>query len=172
MISVERCRSVMNSDVASISECRGSATPLARRLLLCLACLSIGAVLALPRAAGASAVTLPVEQLYAALPQIMKAGKSAPFRQRYDVLAPVIDRVFDLEDILRISVGPQWATLPPEQQAALKEAFRRYTIASYVSNFDSFSGQRFEISAWRDGRRRSSDRADQDCTGLRRRAPA
>lgn len=135
----------MNSDVASISECRGSATPLARRLLLCLACLSIGAVLALPRAAGASAVTLPVEQLYAALPQIMKAGKSAPFRQRYDVLAPVIDRVFDLEDILRISVGPQWATLPPEQQAALKEAFRRYTIASYVSNFDSFSGQRFEI---------------------------
>src|SRR5207253_6156092 len=38
-----------------------------------------------------------------------------------------------------------WAGLPPQQQEALKDEFRRYTIATYVSNFDGFSGQRFEI---------------------------
>src|SRR6516165_7641175 len=35
--------------------------------------------------------------------------------------------------------------LPPDQQAALGDAFRRYTIASYVSNFDDYSGERFEV---------------------------
>jgi phospholipid transport system substrate-binding protein len=35
--------------------------------------------------------------------------------------------------------------MPPDQQSVLKEAFRRYTIAVYVANFDSFSGQRFPL---------------------------
>jgi phospholipid transport system substrate-binding protein len=61
------------------------------------------------------------------------------------MLASVIARTFDLDGILESSVGPRWATLPPEQQSALKEAFRRYTIAIYVTNFDTFSGQRFEV---------------------------
>jgi phospholipid transport system substrate-binding protein len=99
----------------------------------------------LPRIAAASATTAPIERFYAALTAIMRAGKAKPFRQRYDSLAPVIDQTFDLQDILESSVGPRWTTLPSEQQKSLKEAFRRYTIAIYVTNFDSFSGQRFEI---------------------------
>jgi phospholipid transport system substrate-binding protein len=71
--------------------------------------------------------------------------KGAPFRQRYDKIAPVIGRTFDLEVIVRQVVGPRWAALPPDQQAALGDAFRRYTIASYVSNFDDYSGERFEV---------------------------
>jgi phospholipid transport system substrate-binding protein len=58
----------------------------------------------------------------------------------------VIGRTFDLEAILRQVVGPRWASLPTDQQAALADAFRRYTIASYVANFDSYSGQRFDIA--------------------------
>jgi len=132
-------------DVFNLRERRSSAAPLERRNLLRFAIPVLIVATGLPRGAVASAVSASVEQLHAALLQVMKAGKSAPFRQRYDVLAPVIDRTFDLEDILKISVGPRWVGLPPELQAALKEAFRRYTIATYVSNFDSFSGQRFEI---------------------------
>src|SRR5207245_2419636 len=79
-----------------------------------------------------------IEQLHAALIEIMKAGKTAPFRQRYDEIAPVIGRAFDLEAIVRQVIGPRWTTLPPEQQAALTDAFRRYTIASYVANFNSY----------------------------------
>jgi phospholipid transport system substrate-binding protein len=77
---------------------------------------------------------------------IMKAGKTASFRQRYETIAPVIGHTFDLDAILRQVVGPRWALLPADQQAALADAFRRYTIASYVANFDTYSGQRFDIA--------------------------
>ena len=126
-----------------ISPIRVSA--LSRRQLFRLGLLGLMPLLGLPRIAAASATTAPIERFYAALTAIMKAGKAAPFRQRYDSLAPVIDQTFDLQDILESSVGPRWTALPAEQQKALKEAFRRYTIAIYVTNFDSFSGQRFEI---------------------------
>ena len=58
----------------------------------------------------------------------------------------MIGRTFDLEAILRQVVGPRWGSLPADQQTALADAFRRYTIASYVANFDTYSGQRFDIA--------------------------
>ena len=75
----------------------------------------------------------------------MKAGSTTPFAQRFATLAPMTDAVFDLEVILQVSVGPAWASLPPEQKTALMTAFRRYTVANYVSSFDSYTGQRFEV---------------------------
>jgi phospholipid transport system substrate-binding protein len=116
------------------------------RALLRLALASIALALGLGRAAVASEVTTPVEQLHAGLMAIMKAGKTAPFRQRYDMIAPVIGRTFDLEVILRQVIGPRLAALPPDQRAAVGDAFRRYTIASYVANFNTYSGQRFEVA--------------------------
>jgi len=116
-----------------------------RRTLLQLTFGSIATALAPLRAAAASEVTAPVEQLHAGLIQIMKAGKTAPFRQRYEMIAPIIARTFDLEAIFRQVIGLRWASLPPDQQAALWDAFRRYTIASYVANFDDYAGERFEI---------------------------
>jgi phospholipid transport system substrate-binding protein len=92
-----------------------------------------------------SEMTAPIEQLHLGLIEIMKAGKVAPFRQRYDKIAPVIARTFDLEAIVRQVIGSRWTALPPDQQAALGDAFRRYTIASYVSNFAGYAGERFEI---------------------------
>jgi phospholipid transport system substrate-binding protein len=111
------------------------------RLVILLAAVAVAS----GRAAVASEVTGPVEQLHAGLISIMKAGKTAPFRQRYEMIAPVIGRAFDLDVILRQAIGPHWAALPADQQAALEDAFRRYTIASYVANFDGYSGERFEI---------------------------
>jgi phospholipid transport system substrate-binding protein len=116
-----------------------------RRTLLRLVLYSTLAVLGPAPAVFASEMTAPVEQLHAGLIEIMKAGKTAPFRQRYDKIAPVIGRTFDLDVMVRQVVGPRWAALPPDQQAALADAFRRYTIASYVSNFDDYSGERFEV---------------------------
>ena len=115
------------------------------RALLRLALASITLALGLGRA-GASEVTTPVEQLHAGLMAIMKAGKTTPFRQRYEMIAPVIGRTFDLEVILRQVIGPRLAALPPDERAAVGDAFRRYTIASYVANFDTYSGQRFEVA--------------------------
>jgi phospholipid transport system substrate-binding protein len=117
-----------------------------RRVLLRLVLVIIGAAVGWGGAATASEITAPVEQLHVGLISIMKAGKTAGFRQRYETIAPVIGRTFDLEAILRQVVGPRWASLPADQQAALGDAFRRYTIASYVANFDTYSGQRFDTA--------------------------
>ena len=114
------------------------------RVLLRLMLVIIGVAVGWGRAATASEITAPVEQLHAGLISIMKAGKTVSFRQRYETIAPVIGRTFDLEAILRQVVGPRWPSLPTDQQTALADAFRRYTIASYVANFDTYSGQRFD----------------------------
>ncbi len=103
------------------------------------------AVLCLARPALASDVTAPIEALDAGLLQVMKAGKSAPFQQRYDVLAPLVIRAIDLDAILEGGVGPTWATLSAAEQAALKTAFQRYSIATYVAHFDDYAGEKFEL---------------------------
>ena len=121
------------------------ATPFPRRRLLCLVLVGVAAGPELASGATAGPAIAPIERFYVALLTVMKAGKTTPFQQRYDSLAPVIDQTFDLAQILGDSVGPRWAALPPDQLSALREAFRRYTVAIYVTNFDSFSGQRFEI---------------------------
>ena len=115
-----------------------------RRVLLRLMLVTIAVAVGWGRPASASDITAPVEQLHAGLMSIMKAGKTASFRQRYETIAPVIGQIFDLETILRQVVGPRWPSLPADQQAALADAFRRYTIASYVANFDTYSGQSFD----------------------------
>jgi phospholipid transport system substrate-binding protein len=76
---------------------------------------------------------------------VMKAGPTAPFPHRYAMLAPVIESVFDLPGILRACVGPRWTALAPEDRAELLAVFRRFTVASYVANFDDYAGERFEM---------------------------
>ncbi len=114
-----------------------------RSLLIAAAALVSGA--SVPAYAGNEAVAT-IEQLVDGLLQIMKAGPATPFRQRFTMLGPVIDKAFDLAAILHESVGAGWAALPADQQTMLTDAFRRYTVASYVNSFDDFNGQRFTIN--------------------------
>ncbi len=91
------------------------------------------------------AAVAPIRDLCSNLIGIMRAGQATPFPRRFDMLAPTVDRAFDLPAILQLSVGPSWAGLPPAEQAALLTAFRRYTVANYVNSFDSYNGQRCEV---------------------------
>jgi phospholipid transport system substrate-binding protein len=92
-----------------------------------------------------AAPSAPVERLNEALLVAMKAGQRASFEQRYQALSPVIEQVFNLDAVLGASIGLSWASMAPEQKAQLLAAFRRYTISSYVSNFDSYNGQSFQV---------------------------
>jgi phospholipid transport system substrate-binding protein len=117
---------------------------LPRRVVLGLALLGLFAGSNAVLARGASAES--IQRLNDALVRVMRAGKEAPFQQRFDMLDPVINQVFDLQGILRVSVGLSWDGISPDQRAALMTAFRRFTVATYVANFDSYNGQRFEVS--------------------------
>jgi phospholipid transport system substrate-binding protein len=112
-----------------------------RLLLLGFAALAASAI---PARADPAAI-VPIQQLTDELLRVMKTGPGTSFKQRFDRLAPVIDQVFDLDAVLRTSVGSAWASLPPDQQETLRPAFRRYTVASYVNNFNRFNGQQFTV---------------------------
>ena len=98
---------------------------------------------------GAAAQSLPaavpIQGLNDALLQIMRAGKKVPFAERARIAEPAIVAAFDLPQILKTSVGSRWEAIPMQQQIELSEVFRRYTVASYVANFDGFSGEKFVI---------------------------
>ncbi len=92
-----------------------------------------------------AAATAPVSELYAGLQNIMRMGASAPFQQKFNQLAPVIDRTFNLAAILQTSVGLRWASLGEPAQRSLFTIFRTFTIATYTANFGKSSGARFEV---------------------------
>jgi phospholipid transport system substrate-binding protein len=91
-------------------------------------------------------VVAPIQALNDELVAVMRAGRQNSFRDRFHALAPVIDDAFDLAAILRISVGLRWGDLEAAQQVSLAKVFRRFTVASYVANFDTYAGERFEIA--------------------------
>ena len=102
--------------------------------------------LALPARAADPQAAAPIQALDQGLLAAMKAGKQTPFAQRFAALAPVIDRAFDLPVILQSSVGLRWSALPPADQQRMLEAFRKFTISSYVANFDQFGGETISIA--------------------------
>jgi len=87
----------------------------------------------------------PIAYLNNALLTAMKAGDSMSFDGRYGKLDPVIGQVFNLQAVLAASIGLAWAGMPDAQKAQLEAAFRRYTVSSYVANFDSYNGQTFQV---------------------------
>jgi phospholipid transport system substrate-binding protein len=82
--------------------------------------------------------------------RVTQPGVSA----RYDQLAPDIHDTFDFPVMTRTAIGPSWTSIPPEQQAALTDAFARITIATYASRFDGYSGARFEVEPTAEARGR------------------
>jgi phospholipid transport system substrate-binding protein len=91
------------------------------------------------------APAVPIQALDDALLQIMHAGHPVPFAERVRTLTPAVENAFDLRQILQTSVGLRWSSFSPAQQQQLLDVFTRYTVASYVANFDSYNGERFEI---------------------------
>ena len=118
-----------------------------RRLLLTFGALVFGC--ARPayanEQAGVDPAVARVRAFYDSLLTVMKQAKELGIRGRYEKLAPAIRNTFDLAAMTRIAVGPDWNSIPTEQQAALIDSFTRMTNATYASRFDGYSGERFEV---------------------------
>jgi phospholipid transport system substrate-binding protein len=86
-----------------------------------------------------------INSFYGALLDTMKQAKQLGLKGRYDRLAPVLAKTFDVTSMSRIAVGQSWNTLSAPQQLSIVNAFTRMTTATYASRFDGFSGEQFEI---------------------------
>ena len=86
-----------------------------------------------------------IESFDAALIKTLQAGKAAGPQGRAKVIGPAVEQAFDLPTMVRFAVGPDWAKMAPDDQAALQKAFSRFTIANYAKNFDNYAGQKLEL---------------------------
>jgi phospholipid transport system substrate-binding protein len=114
-------------------------------LLRCAALLCAPALPAWAENEATDAAVTRIRAFYDALLSVMKQGDKLGIRGRYEKLAPTVRSTFDLAAMTRIAVGPEWNSIPPEQQAALIEHFTQMTIATYANRFDAYSGERFEV---------------------------
>ncbi|HEX4506478.1 MAG TPA: ABC transporter substrate-binding protein [Alphaproteobacteria bacterium] len=87
-----------------------------------------------------------VDSFDSSLLDVMKNAEKLGYQGRFDKFDPVINKVYDIPLMTRISVGPQWSSLTPDQQAKVTEAFKKLSIATYASRFDGYGGESFQIT--------------------------
>jgi phospholipid transport system substrate-binding protein len=97
------------------------------------------------RADTADPATPTIQSFYATLLDCMKGGKTLGAQGRYDKLKPIVEKVFDLNTMIKYAVGPGWNTTSADDQKALSDAFARMTIAQYAGNFSSYDGEKFTV---------------------------
>src|SRR5215831_17872714 len=87
-----------------------------------------------------------VQGLYDALVSTMKNGRALGQSGRFTQLEPVIRRSFDIAAMARLSVGSSWAGLSEAQRQQVSDGFARYISAVYADRFDSYAGQKLEVT--------------------------
>ncbi len=78
------------------------------------------------------------------LPTIQQAGRLS-VRERDRRFSPAINSTFDIAAMTRLAVGPSWSRFSGAQQAAIRDAFARFTVAFYASQVTDYSGQSFVV---------------------------
>ena len=59
-------------------------------------------------------------------------------------LADSVDAAFNLSVMASFIVGPSWAQIATDGQGAVTASLRRYLVARFANEFDSFNGERFQ----------------------------
>src|SRR3954451_21182213 len=117
------------------------------RKALCLIALLAASAFAHPVDASPAGGGDTVQGLYDALLGTMKNGRILGQSGRFTQIEPVIRRTFDIPSMTRLSVGPSyWAGLSEAQRQQLTESFGRYISAIYADRFDSYAGQKLQVT--------------------------
>lgn len=90
------------------------------------------------------AIITPVQCLYTALKQVQDSH--ADFTQRSKIVGTAVDQAYDLETLLKASVGLRYNALSADEKQKLLHTFRDFTVAHYVSSFKPGSDAHFTIS--------------------------
>ena len=105
------------------------------------------ALAALPMSANGAAGS-PVDTIktfYDTLLSVMQQAKTLGLKGRYEKLDPAVHRAFNLPLMTRLSVGPDWQKLSPEEQKSLIAAFSDLSVSTYAARFDGYSGEHFDV---------------------------
>jgi phospholipid transport system substrate-binding protein len=86
-----------------------------------------------------------VQHFYGELLYVMQNAASLGAKGRYQKLEPVVLSTYDIPFMARLSIGPTWYRLSPEQKRRAATAYGRYATAVYATEFDTYAGQKFQI---------------------------
>jgi phospholipid transport system substrate-binding protein len=115
-----------------------------RTIAFCLLCTG-WLLLASPSPATTPGPTDVVQHFYGELLDVMQNAASLGAKGRYQKLEPVVLSTFDIPFMARLSIGPTWYRLTPEQKRRAAVAYGRYVAAVYATEFDKYSGQKFQV---------------------------
>ena len=101
---------------------------------------------------GGPAPETVVDGLHAGLLQIMREAETLGFEGRKGVIEPVLLESFDFGALTVGSVGRIiWSGWSDEERKGYASSFREFTIATYASQFDGYSGQDFATKGVEEG---------------------
>ena len=115
---------------------------LSLKALILFVCL---AVLPGPATAAELGPSDVVVRFQASLLQVMKEAEKLSVRQRFERLAPSVDKSFHIPLMIQIVSGSFWKKATPSERTQLVEAFRRMSIATLATLFDGYSGEVFKL---------------------------
>lgn len=85
-----------------------------------------------------------VERFQANLIEVMKEAENLTIRQRYERLAPSVENSFHVPLMIQIAVGGYWKNATTAERMDLVKAFRRMSVTTLATLFDSYSGEVFK----------------------------
>jgi phospholipid transport system substrate-binding protein len=98
---------------------------------------------AAPPGPGPSAI---IQGFYGELLDTMKQAAALGVKGRYQKLEPVIFKTCDVPFMAKLTIGSAiWTGLTPDKKQAAAKAYGRYLTAVYASQFDGYSGEKFEV---------------------------
>lgn len=86
-----------------------------------------------------------ISKFSAVLIDSMKRARELGYSGRYHLLEPIIKESFALSYMAAISAGRYWKTLGEKDKHLLLDTYTTWTIATYASRFDDYTGEKFAL---------------------------
>ena len=83
-----------------------------------------------------------VKSFHQALLEAMQIGS---LEGRKKIIRNAVTKHFHTDTVARISLGRNWRTLEPKEQASYITLMQELIVSTYVSRFDTFNNQKFSV---------------------------
>ncbi len=93
----------------------------------------------------ADPAALTIQVFYDTLLDSMRHAGEIKMQGRYDRLYPVMTKIFDVPNMTRMAIGPEFDQLTPSEQNSLRDAFGKLLVATFASTFDDYKGETFTV---------------------------
>lgn len=100
---------------------------------------------AAPATADQAAPNKIVSDFQSTLLAVMKDASSLTVQQRYDRLAPAVEKAFHLPLMTQIATGRSWNEATRDERLKVISAFRRMSVSTLATLFDGYSGEEFVV---------------------------